>query len=508
MATRHDNRKGSSRGGSPRGGSSRGNSAHDAKLRAEATEDARNVLLARALAPDDDTALTHHTKNYAKNHTADRAKNHSGQDASHSDRTTRAGTSRSRSAGCASAGRASAKRTSAGRTAPSSRKRTASSRKRTARGKSFASSSGTPRRSSMPPLTIILWILLALLALWMAMRALPAGADHASPTQIQLTALTPLLWLPLAVIGVWALARHTPAQAIVAIVLLLVNLLFSAGYAVRLPGGLNTALGNPAQSTMSAADRSAALASCSGADSASADSATRCVTVMTVNARYGKADASAIVHAAKQYDVDVLAIQEVYGDLKSRLDEEGLGEVFPHCVLGAQSDADNGGVNAICSRVEPFATTDDAVDAKAAHVPAVTLTVDGVNVTFVSAHVASPHRGADRWGDGLAALTRLGTPSGAGAPDPVVLMGDLNANLSHASYRAMLRNGGFSDVSYEMHGGAHLSFPASWSFVPSLLELDHVVHTQGVTGLDMRTLSIPRTDHKAQIATLRIDGAA
>lgn len=360
----------------------------------------------------------------------------------------------------------------------------------------------------MPPLTIILWILLALLALWMAMRALPAGADHASPTQIQLTALTPLLWLPLAVIGVWALARHTPAQAIVAIVLLLVNLLFSAGYAVRLPGGLNTALGNPAQSTMSAADRSAALASCSGADSASADSTTRCVTVMTVNARYGKADASAIVHAAKQYDVDVLAIQEVYGDLKSRLDEEGLGEVFPHCVLGAQSDTDNGGVNAICSRAEPIATTDDAIDAKAAHVPAVTLAIDGVNVTFVSAHVASPHRGADRWGDGLAALTRLGTPSGAGAPDPVVLMGDLNANLSHASYRAMLRNGGFSDVSYEMHGGAHLSFPASWSFVPSLLELDHVVHTQGVTGLDMRTLSIPRTDHKAQIATLRIDGAA
>ncbi|MDO5687926.1 MAG: endonuclease/exonuclease/phosphatase family protein [Pseudoscardovia radai] len=355
----------------------------------------------------------------------------------------------------------------------------------------------------MPPLTIILWILLALLALWMAMRALPAGADHASPTQIQLTALTPLLWLPLAVIGVWALARHTPAQAIVAIVLLLVDLLFSAGYAVRLPGGLNTALGNPAQSTMSTADRSAALASCSGADSA-----TRCVTVMTVNARYGKADASAIVHAAKQYDVDVLAIQEVYGDLKSRLDEEGLGEVFPHCVLGAQSDADNGGVNAICSRAEPVATTDDAIDAKAAHVPAVTLAIDGVNVTFVSAHVASPHRGADRWGDGLAALTRLGTPSGAGAPDPVVLMGDLNANLSHASYRAMLRNGGFSDVSYEMHGGTHLSFPASWSFVPSLLELDHVVHTQGVTGLDMRTLSIPRTDHKAQIATLRIDGTA
>lgn len=502
MATHHDNRKGSANNGSPRGSSSRGNSAHDAKLRAEATEDARNVLLARALAPDDDTALTHRTKNYAKNHTADRAKNHSGQDASHSDRTTRAGTSRSRtSTKRTSASRASAKRTSAGRTAPSSRKRTA-------RGKSSASSSGTPRRSSMPPLTIILWILLALLALWMAMRALPAGADHASPTQIQLTALTPLLWLPLAVIGVWALARHTPAQAIVAIVLLLVNLLFSAGYAVRLPGGLNTALGNPAQSTMSAADRSAALASCSGADSASADSTTRCVTVMTVNARYGKADASAIVHAAKQYDVDVLAIQEVYGDLKSRLDEEGLGDVFPHCVLGAQSDADNGGVNAICSRAEPIATTDDAIDAKAAHVPAVTLAIDGVNVTFVSAHVASPHRGADRWGDGLAALTRLGTPSGAGAPDPVVLMGDLNANLSHASYRAMLRNGGFSDVSYEMHGGAHLSFPASWSFVPSLLELDHVVHTQGVTGLDMRTLSIPRTDHKAQIATLRIDGAA
>lgn len=381
---------------------------------------------------------------------------------------------------------------------------------------------------------IILWIALAILVLWMATRFLPASVDHLHATFINVIALVPLLWIPLAVLCVLALAKHYPAQAICSLVALAIDVLLSAGYLVALPDTMNHILGMPLQSqTLSVAERQSALDSCTSitkatetasdtansntADSNTTDSTTSaatdtatasCITVMTINTRYGNADASAIVHAVRQYSVDVLAVQEASTDLQQRLQEEGIFDELPHMTAGNPTEEDNGGFNILYSRVTPVAQVNDAVNIDAATVPAQTLHVGGLNVTFASVHTASPHRGAQRWAAGLAGIAQLGTPSGAGANAPVIVMGDFNSNSALPSFRAALKDGGFSDASYELHSGTHLSWPASWGVTPAMLELDHVVHTAGVTALNQRTLTVPRTDHKAQIVTLRVDGAA
>ncbi len=374
---------------------------------------------------------------------------------------------------------------------------------------------------------IVLWIALAILVLWMATRFLPASVDHLHATFINVIALVPLLWIPLAVVLVVAAAKHYPAQAICSFVALAIDVVFSAGYFIALPDTLNNILGMPKQSTtLSVAERQTALDSCTSITKASisttpdtADSATTgttpkasttasCVTVMTINTRYGNADTSAIVHAVKQYSVDVLAVQEASADLQKRLQAEGIADELPHMTAGNPTGKDNGGFNILYSRVTPIAQVSDVTDIDAATIPAQTLQIGGVNVTFASVHTASPHRGAQRWAAGLAGIARLGTPSGAGANAPVIAMGDFNSNSALPSFRAALKDGGFVDSSYELHSGAHASWPASWGVVPAMLELDHVFHTEGVTTLNQRTLTVPRTDHKAQIVTLRIDGAA
>ncbi|MDD6461593.1 MAG: endonuclease/exonuclease/phosphatase family protein [Bifidobacteriaceae bacterium] len=383
---------------------------------------------------------------------------------------------------------------------------------------------------------IVLWIALAVLVLWMATYFLPASLDHLHATFINVIALVPLLWIPLAVLAVLAAAKHCPAQAICSVAALAIDVLLSAGYLVALPDTANHILGMPEQSrTLSVAERQAALDSCTsitkatGAATGSSESdtanstdtadtentadtaastAASCVTVMTINTRYGNADASAIVHAVRQYNVDVLAVQEASADLQQRLTAEGIGNELPHMTAGNPTEEDNGGFNILFSRMTPVAQVNDAVDIDAATVPAQTLQVGGLNVTFASVHTASPHRGAQRWAAGLDGIARLGAPSGAGANAPVIVMGDFNSNSTLPSFRAALRNGGLIDASYELHSGTHLSWPASWGVAPAMLELDHVVHTQGVTALNQRTLTVPRTDHKAQIVTLRVDGAA
>lgn len=371
----------------------------------------------------------------------------------------------------------------------------------------------------MSAFAIFLWIAIVLLVLWMATRYLPPQFDHLHATFINIIALVPLLWCPLAVVCALAAAKHLPAQAICAFVAMAVDVSFSMGYLVALPDTANHILGMPEQSTtLSTAQRQKALDSCTSlgsvanpdtTDSTTGNTATdtadsTCITVMTINTRYGRADASAIVHAVKQYSVDVLAVQEASADLQQSLEQEGIGSELPHMTAGTPTDEDNGGFNILYSRTTPVATTSNAVDIDAASVPAQTLYVDGRNVTFAAVHTASPHRGAQRWAAGLQGIAQLGAPSGAGVQAPVVVMGDFNSNSDLPSFRAALKVGGFEDSSYELHSGTHLSWPSSWGFAPAMLELDHVVHTEGVTAVDQRTLTIPRTDHKAQIVTLAV----
>ena len=85
---------------------------------------------------------------------------------------------------------------------------------------------------------------------------------------------------------------------------------------------------------------------------------------MTVNCRYGRADAHAIVREVRQRHIDVLATQETTDDLVERLREAGLDSLLPHRQLGTSRPTDNGGYNALFSRFEPSRSAANLIDIK------------------------------------------------------------------------------------------------------------------------------------------------
>mgnify|MGYP002508253242 CR=1 FL=1 len=75
--------------------------------------------------------------------------------------------------------------------------------------------------------------------------------------------------------------------------------------------------------------------------------------VLTLNCRFGHANAAEIVRMVRDEDVAVLALQELTEDLVRQLDAAGLAELLPYRQLGDPQASDNGGFNGVWLRVEP-----------------------------------------------------------------------------------------------------------------------------------------------------------
>lgn len=327
---------------------------------------------------------------------------------------------------------------------------------------------------------MVLWIcavLLLLMVLWTLLRWLPAGWDGHAPLPY-LIALIPFLWMPNAIIALIALAHHAPALTVAA----LLNLLWLA--LLRLPHYRGV------------------LASRADTHETTDDHPT--IRVMTLNCRFGRAQASDIVAAVQQYQVDVLMLQELSESLLQQLHECGLTDRLAHQARGRSTATDNGGFNAVCSRLEPSSATSSIIDMPAAEVPALTVTLPAVRqpVTLVSVHPKSPMRGCKDWSAGI---RRIGELTRTTAGQSLIVAGDCNSNTNHPSFRAMLA-AGLRDASLVIAHGTTRTFP-SWMAWPRI-ELDHVLLYGPIQPYDIATLPISGSDHLAILVTLAVDSSS
>ena len=92
---------------------------------------------------------------------------------------------------------------------------------------------------------------------------------------------------------------------------------------------------------------------------------------MTLNCRFGRANAAAIVSAVKKHDIAVLALQELTDDLVAQLDAAGLSDLLPYRQLGENKETDNGGFNGVWIRIEPSDMSPVTAVIPAADVPGV-----------------------------------------------------------------------------------------------------------------------------------------
>ncbi|RSX58364.1 endonuclease/exonuclease/phosphatase family protein [Bifidobacterium samirii] len=398
----------------------------------------------------------------------------------------------------------------------------------------------------MTVVLIVLMILTAVCAAWAALAWLPAGADLHMPLPY-LIALIPFLWIPMVVVAVAAAVAGCPAWAVVApIVVAVASRARQARYLARWRGFG----GSPSRrrrrvddDAMGDDDRlsgvddgvggdSAADAAVSGDDARAAAalrariretlrenavheretaqdvlgqraSAAASFNVMTVNCRFGRADAKSIVGAVLARDISVLALQELTQELVDALDANGLDLLLPYRRLGKARDSDNGGFNGIWMRVDPKESTSSIIDIPAADLPAATIQIDPQrDITFVSAHPKSPMRSLQDWSAGIIGLGGLARRDGRRERDITVILGDLNSGIDHPSFRTLL-DAGFRDANLTVARGPQPTFPR-WLRWPRII-LDHILADGDATFGDVESFEIKDTDHLALAATLVID---
>lgn len=305
-----------------------------------------------------------------------------------------------------------------------------------------------------------------------------------------LIALIPLLWLPLATLATIAAWFHLWGTACCLMAAAIASVLRRAQY----------------QATRRETPRGTQVAGCETHcetyHEARHETTFAALHVMTLNCRYGRANAGVIMQHIREHNIDVLALQEVTDALMARLNEAGIQSVLPHCQTGTPHKDDNGGYNAIFSRIEPTATTPNIVDIPAADVPAITLSMGGRSLTVASAHPKSPMRGCKEWSAGIRGLMSLAkqcNKQNNGTNAAAVVMGDLNSAIDHPSFRTLLK-AGLSDASLSQNTGSTPTFPR-WMAWPRI-ELDHVMFTNNIHASDVRSLVVAGSDHLALIATL------
>ncbi|MBT1180261.1 endonuclease/exonuclease/phosphatase family protein [Bifidobacterium vespertilionis] len=365
----------------------------------------------------------------------------------------------------------------------------------------------------------VLWIIVLMCILWIALAALPAGREKVMPLPYMI-ALIPFLWVPMAVVAaIAAFSLHEWGLMCGAIATGIATQIYQSRYqgtalhaGAAKPAGRSSGQAKPDASGESAAGSVGSTESAGQSDESAAQPA-RAYRLMTLNCRYGRADAKAIVAAVRAHNITVLALQEMNDDLFSALNEAGLGRILPYSQCGAGKATDNGGYNGIYTAAEPIGRQRDAIMIPAADVPSLSLPLpgrpageldadgDAPTITFAAAHTKSPMRSCRDWSNGIIGLGELAERTEREDHDIMVVMGDLNGQIEHPSFRALLDRG-FTDASLSLKSGAHPTFP-SWLPWPRI-ELDHVLFTPGAKAVAVGTLAVKGTDHLALTATLEV----
>lgn len=135
------------------------------------------------------------------------------------------------------------------------------------------------------------------------------------------------------------------------------------------------------------------------------------IRVMTLNCRYGRANASQIIKLAKTHKIDTILLQEVSKKLVKNLEKLGIKRDFAHVQLGSANGHENGGFNAIYTRLSNVKSFGKSIKIDAANVPIVTAvtrdsSAENLLITFASAHPKSPMRGCAAWSSGIMALAK------------------------------------------------------------------------------------------------------
>jgi endonuclease/exonuclease/phosphatase (EEP) superfamily protein YafD len=225
------------------------------------------------------------------------------------------------------------------------------------------------------------------------------------------------------------------------------------------------------------------------------------LSVLSLNAKGGGADARAVEAAVREHEVDVLAVQELTPDLVRRLDRTGIGTLLPY----RQVDPRSGSAGTGLWTRSPLTALPSIQGLRAATPHVVIEPVPGSQVTVTAVHPKAPMNGQEgRWQAELALIrSELAVVGGT-----QVVAGDFNASRDHAPFRELLA-AGFVDCAdaARRRPWPGYTWPVRRS-VPPIMRLDHVLvsRDRAAAVREARIIRIPGTDHRAVMAVIELDG--
>ncbi|HWT95665.1 MAG TPA: endonuclease/exonuclease/phosphatase family protein, partial [Solirubrobacteraceae bacterium] len=219
------------------------------------------------------------------------------------------------------------------------------------------------------------------------------------------------------------------------------------------------------------------------------------LTVMSSNLYVGRGSPEAVLRLAREQDVDVLALEELTPDAIAAFDAAGAERLFPERVVEARP---NGAGSAVLARrgIVERTTPDPAYAAQ----PSALIRLPfarAVEVTVVHPYPPITPRRAAGWKRKLRALPSADRPDG-----PLrVLAGDFNATLDHDALRDLIARG-YVDAADATGKGLKPTWPVGRPR-PGIT-IDHVLADRRIAVRDFSVHEIPRSDHRAIVAVLRV----
>ncbi|TCJ93443.1 endonuclease/exonuclease/phosphatase family protein [Nocardia alba] len=217
--------------------------------------------------------------------------------------------------------------------------------------------------------------------------------------------------------------------------------------------------------------------------------------VMQSNILFGQADPHAVVGAVRDNNVDVLTVEELTVDSITGLRGAGLEERLPYSYL--EPARSGGGGTGIYSRY-PLRDTRKYDGFIMSNISATMQHPQRGPMSVFAFHPIPPNLDFGAWSAEMRRIDEILAASSA----PAIVGADFNATHDHSAYRALL-DGAFASAADQTGDGVLLTYPADRRWGP-VLGIDHILVAGGVAE-QIRTLTIPGSDHRAVLATIRMD---
>lgn len=221
------------------------------------------------------------------------------------------------------------------------------------------------------------------------------------------------------------------------------------------------------------------------------------IRVMASNVLTGLADARAVVALVRSEHVDVLAMEELPAEMVAELDAAGLRAALPYRNVDARPGANGSG---LFSRfplrpLKPY----NAIDLNAE--PRSLVAIPGARPIDLQVVHPPPPLTPARTGIWRRMLGELPRPRRDGE-QLRMLMGDFNATLDHAALRDLLGGDhGYADAADATGHGLATTWPELHR-LPPYITIDHVLVDPRMRADAFSVHTIPRTDHRAVVATV------